>query len=247
MDSRWLRTKEAIMDISVVLNFLILVALSVGGFLLVVGKGAIEAWVRASAEKGAEVAIKNINWPRELAQELEKARGLERQEVRFKSYAGLWAKQRPLAIYDTTVLDRSRTADLTKQLSDWYFSEAGGLMLTQHVRDFYFSLQDLLRTVATASEWKAERVTVEPRDVFRTLLEREGFHHAKQTLDSLDNLEPGEWQEAAKSLGKSWRMDVKKLAASWSRLNPGEQFAVLQQVASTLRTTMVNDVESRLP
>src|SRR5687767_4159763 len=117
--------------------------------------------------------------------------------------------------------------ELSRRLSDWYFEASGGLPLTSHVRDFYFALQDLLRLVATAPEWKAERSEVEPREVFRAVLQREKLHNAMQTPDSLDNLEPGTWQSTAKSLGKEWRKDVVKLAAGWDRLGPGGWFAVL--------------------
>src|SRR5687768_15759945 len=149
------------MDFGVVLEIAILAVLAIGGYLLYVGREAFEAGVKASAEKGVEVAIKNVNWRTELAQELEKARGVERQEIRFKSYGALWTNMRPLAIFDRTVIDRSTSDDLSKRLSDWYFSEHGGLMLTQEVRPFYFALQELLRRVADAQEWEAVR----PSDV----------------------------------------------------------------------------------
>src|SRR4051812_23865363 len=56
---------------------------------------AVMAGAKAAAEEGAKVAIKNANWQIELRQEIEKSRGVERQELRFKSYGNLWKRLRP--------------------------------------------------------------------------------------------------------------------------------------------------------
>jgi len=42
------------------------------------------------------------------------------------------------------------------------------------------------------------------------------------------------------------RAGPRSMRQTASRLQPTERFGVLEQVASTLRTSMVNDVESRL-
>jgi hypothetical protein len=156
-----------------------------------------------------------------------------------------------LAIYDVGVLDNGAAKKLSEQLTDWYFSEEGGLLLSRHVRDFYFALQDLLRAVAAAPEWKAERSHEGPRDVLNRILNRERLSGATETLAYLEGLdgcdgELGKWPDSAASHAKAWRRDVEALAGRWDTLQPMERFAVLQQVASILRTGMVNDVESRL-
>ena len=64
-------------------------------------------------------------------------------------------------------------------------------------------------------------------------------------MAELDRADVREWPPN-QDFGKDWRSDVKKLAASWDDLSPRQRFLVLQQVASVLRTVLVNDVESRL-
>jgi hypothetical protein len=93
------------------------------------------------ARKKAPKRPSKTYWPVELGQELEKSRGVERQELRFKSYGELWKKLRPLAIYSDKPVNRANFGELTEDLSDWYFSECGGMFLLPHVRDFYFALQ----------------------------------------------------------------------------------------------------------
>jgi hypothetical protein len=215
--------------------------------LLTIGRGAVEAWVTKWSEQGAVNAINKANWPEKLAQELEQARGIERQEIRFKSYGALWSNLRPLAIYGPGVLNRSTAETLSKALSDWYFSDCGGLLLTAPVREFYFALQDLLRAITKdGSDWEADRSSEDPEQLFREVLQRESLTGALDTLGKLKTLDISKWPQEARALGKTWRKDIPKLATHWRSLSPPERFAVLQQVGSTLRTSMTNDVESRL-
>jgi hypothetical protein len=235
------------MNLNAILDIVTVAALGFISFLLTVGKGAVEGWVKTSAEKGAETAIYNLNWPQKLAQELEQTRGVERQEIRFQSYGALWANLRPLAIYDSSVVDAATIEKLSKALSDWYFSESGGLLLSAPVRDFYFALQDLLRAITRdGHNWKADRSSDDPRRLFREILQREELAGAITTLEKLEALDIRDWPKVAVALGQMWRKDIPKLATRWSSLGPDERFAVLQQVGSTLRTSMTNDVESRL-
>ncbi len=78
--------------LNTILHLLTLAALAVGSFLL------------ATVKKGTESALL---WPGQFARELEKTRGVERQEQRFKSYGKLWMTLRPLALYDRSVAARS--------------------------------------------------------------------------------------------------------------------------------------------
>jgi hypothetical protein len=243
------------MDASVLVDlFTAVVVTIVGGvvaWLKATTVDAAKAAAEAGAKSGAELAIKNANWPTELQQILERTRGTERQEQRFEAYAQLWKQQRPLAIYDTTRLDTKTAASLSSGLSDWYFSELGGLMLTAHVRDFYFALQDLLRGVGSQPGWRAERFGQDIDSTFRSVLEEAGAHDAIATLDYLKTFEVADkdvsdWPGTAGSHAKKWRTDIGKLVDVWSGLSPRQRFAVLQQVSSTLRTTMTLDVESRL-
>jgi hypothetical protein len=232
------------MDPSVVLQIVTLTIVTLSGIVLAYG--------RASAEKAAQIAVENANWSQKMAQELQKVRGTERQELRFGAYGELWAKQRALALYDANAaaFDGAAARTLQGELSDWYFSPSGGLLLSRQVRDFYFTLQELLRAVGKKPDWRAERSSEKLRNVFLRVLEREGLRDAQATMAYLKDLDepggnPDGWPDEAPALARKWKDDIEKLHARWDDLDPNEQFAVLQQVASTLRTSMVNDVESR--
>jgi hypothetical protein len=231
-------------DVDSVLEVVTLFAVAVGGYFVKTGKDAVASAANAAAEEGAKAGVKAINWPRELAQELEKTRGTERQERRFDAYSALWKKLRRLALYDQAVPDPTSMSDLSRSLSDWYFIEAGGLMLTTQAREFYFALQDLLAAVSE-KEWTAERPSTDPKEGFLELLGGRHLAGAERTMAELDRADVREWPPNPE-FGKDWRSDVKKLAASWDDLSPRQGFIVLQQVASILRTVLVNDVQSRL-
>lgn len=143
-----------------ILQLLTIGLLGLGSYLLVTFKAGTEAAVKRGAELGVEEAFEKLNWTEKLARELQKSRGLERQELRFKSYGALWKELRPLAIYDVAKpeIDNKSGRELVAKLSDWYFSDCGGLLLTAQSRDFYFALQDLLRIIcSTYDNWKADR------------------------------------------------------------------------------------------
>jgi hypothetical protein len=229
--------------ISIVADVLTAVALAVG---VVVWRSLGAAAEQASKDQAAEI-VRQINRAAVLARELEQVRGSERQELRFTSYGTLWAEMRPLAIYDDSPIDRQEMKEMSKNLSDWYFSANGGLMLTSHNRDLYFALQDLVSGVARAeTEWEADRIR-EPRDTFETVLERRGLKDAQALIEHLDNAATQNWPTNDLEEGaRAWRKDVASLAMDWSELDRRERFAVLQQVCSVLRTGLTKDVESRL-
>ncbi len=235
------------MDVlATVLDFVVLGLLAVGLLLW----RSFGAGVEEAAKKGAEEAVARAAWPAVLARELEKVRGSERQELRFTSYGELWAKMRPLAIYDDSTVDQRAMEKMSKKLSDWYFSATGGLMLTTHNRDLYFALQDLVSTVADEKGWEAERVH-EPKPVFEAILARRELDGAQALLGHLEDKTkahrwPGEDLEALEALTRRWRDDVAKLAGDWTAFTGREQFAILQQVCSVVRIGLTNDVESRL-
>ncbi len=234
------------MDANTILNGLILVLLAGGGYLLSLVKTAAETAVKTSAEKGAEAAIQKLQWPAELARELQKTRGVERQELRFKSYGSLWKELRPLAIYDSTPLNHQSLSDLSMRLSDWYFSDCGGLLMTQHVRDFYFSLQDLLReTLAISTDLKVDRSSEDQKELFRNVLQN-SMDAPMSVFTYFEKGDFDDWQKKAVDHGKTWKDGIKKVAAGWTGLTPVQRFAMLQQVGSILRTSLTNDMESRL-
>lgn len=238
------------LELNAILNVLMLVLLVLGGYGLLLLRTATEAAVKTSAEEAAKATIQQFQWPAELARELQKTRGVERQELRFKSYGALWKELRPLAIYDAKVINKKAVGDLSSKLSNWYFSECGGLLLTPQARDFYFALQDLLRaTSRVPEEWDADRSKESEGDqklIFRAVLTAWSADEAVSVLDYFSTGAFEDWQNEATDLGKKWREGIKDIAAAWNELDEGQRFATLQQVGSILRTSLVNDLESRL-
>jgi hypothetical protein len=137
--------------------------------------------------------------------------------------------------------------ELSKNFSDWYFSDTGGLMLTKHNRELYFALQDLVDAVAKAeTDWEAER-TNEPDAPFQDLLQRRDLKAALKLTKHLKEAEAQDWpSDDFDKMANEWRKDIRNLAGSWGEIDSNERFAVLQQVSSVLRTGLTNDVESRL-
>lgn len=237
-------------DSNAILQVLTLGLLALVGYFLKVFKTAAEAAVKTSAEEAAKAAIRERTWAADLARELQKIRGAERQELRFKSYGALWKELRPLAIYDPTRIDNKAVGDLFTKLTGWYFSESGGLLLTPQARDFYFALQDLLRVTSNLpNEWYADR----SKDLeggaditFREILNARNDAEGISVLDYFENRAFEGWDTDAIKFGKPWRRTIKRLGAVWSELSEPQRFAVLQQVGSKLRTGLSNDLESRL-
>lgn len=233
------------MNSSNITEMLVLVVGGLGGLAWRSLKSATE---RASQEQAAEWSAQR-NRAAMLERELEKVRGTERQELRFTSYGELWAEMRPLAIYETSAVNQETMAAMSEKLSDWYFSERGGLMLTSHNRELYFALQDLLSTVSTAKPaWTAKRAREPgPREIFEALLRRRKLIDSITLIERLDEDPLQDWpRNDVEVVARKFRTNVQTLAKDWGTLEDTEQFAVLQQVSSVLRTSLTKDVESRL-
>jgi len=227
---------------------LLAIFMAIGCYFVSLAKTAAEAAAKTSAEEFAKAVAKEIHWPAELARELEKTRGVERQELRYKSYGALWKELRPLAIYDTPVIDKAAVTELSLSLSNWYFSEAGGLLLTSQARDFYFALQDLLRTISNSPhDWVAYRrknSTGNEKELFKGILEKRKSQGAIDALEYLDN-SPKNWQVEAVVHAGYWKADIRVIANDWLQLTGEERWIIMQQVASVLRTSLATDLESR--
>ena len=243
------------LDLHAILDIVTTVLLAIAGYGLFLLRTGTEAAVKTTAEETARATIEQLKWPGELARELQKTRGVERQELRFKSYGTLWQQLRPLAIYDATVINRGAAGKLSTKLSDWYFSENGGLLLTPQARNFYFALQDLLRTTSRFPEdWSADRsedYEGAHKNIFQedVLLAQRNDPAVNGAISTFDYFSAGafeDWREKAADHGKQWREGIDRIAAGWDQLNERQRFATLQQVGSILRTCLVNDLESRL-
>jgi hypothetical protein len=231
------------MDAGTILDLVTVALLAVGVMLW----RSFGAGVEQAARDQATEVVSQLNWPATLSRELEQIRGTERQELRFESYGKLWTAMRPLAIYDDAPVNRDTISKLSRTLSDWYFSEKGGLMLTKHNRDLYFALQDLLRITGSAQQdWSAERAP-KPEVTFDALLKKRRLQRAGALRTHLRDARPRDWPgEELQRLTPDWRAEIATLAAVWEELDERTRFAVLQQVSSALRTGLTNDVESRL-
>ena len=203
--------------------------------------------VKKAAGRGVDEWFDSNRWQAALARELEKVRGTERQELRFTAYGGLWKAMRPLALYDEGVFGRRNAEDLSKALSDWYFSEAGGLMLTSHAREFYFALQSVVGRAAAIPGWEARRGEEDPAAVFERVLSARA-PRVEDVEAHLDGIADADWPaEDTEQIGKNWKTRLEELVeTSWMGLDDNERYAVLQQVSSRLRTVLTKDVESRL-
>jgi hypothetical protein len=213
---------------------------AVTGFL-----GVVWATVQAASTRAVESAIDNANWSTKLGQELEKTRGVARQELRFQSYDRLWTALKPLALYSDEKVDRARIEKLSKDLSDWYFSALGGMYMTPHVREYYFALQDLLAAAARFPDWTATRTAGQEGKRFIEILDERQLEKASTVRKKFQGGPPP--ADALFPDSKSWREDVGRLAGAWSELSDKDRFIVLQQVGSQLRTILATDVESRMP
>jgi hypothetical protein len=230
-------------DLGAVLGWVTAALIAVGVLLWrLVGTGAEQATKAQVDELMVELNRQSV-----LARELEKTRGTERQELRFESYGTLWAEMRPLAIYDTSPINAEEMGTLSSQLTGWYFSAKGGLMLTSHNRDLYFALQDLVQAVGSKPDWQAKRIG-KPKDAFQAVAKRLDLAGAQELMKLLDGVKVSEWPPSdLVEVASGWRKkDVVLLVDRWGELDEGERFAVLQQAASLLRTGLTYDVESRL-
>jgi hypothetical protein len=197
-----------------VLGWVNLILLTVGAILLAAARKGVEV----AAGNAAADAVTRLTWSGELARELQKVRGTERQEARLTSYGDLWARMRPTAIYDRTPFTRAMVADLAESLSDWYFSATGGLLLTTPVRE-----------------------------LFVEFLERSDLGAAKAFMVFLDQRAVDGWPpDDIVERARKWRADIQRIPPLWSGLEPEVRFAIVQQVSSVLRTALSADVESRL-
>jgi hypothetical protein len=194
--------------------------------------GIFELWLKPKIE-GA------------IQQELSRAG--ERQQARFSSYGALWEILKPLAIYSNEEIGRHQTQDLSKRLTEWYFSKEGGMFMTPHVREVYFALQNLLHVTGNmAPDWRAERYNGELLKQLQRLLENRGQYAATQFREVMTRDDLSNWPFIKPNDCKEWGRGVAALADDWQNLNERERFVVLQQVGSVLRSALANDVQSRL-
>jgi hypothetical protein len=225
---------------------------------------------KAEGEERGKLDGYNANWTKKLDQILEQNRGIERQRLRAASYAKLWACTKPLAIYDDSKLSRKDLKELSDTLTEWYFSSNGGMMLTKHVRELYFTLQSLLRaTVGNEPNWQAQRCAEDMKLHLKRVLRKnakaikskggplfdrdnlddEYFEQlvSRITPDAISRAGVCDWPPESLEGFERWRNVITTLGDCeiWNDLSEKDRFAVFQQAGSILRTALSKDLETR--
>jgi hypothetical protein len=169
------------------------------------------------------VTYRVASW--KFRQELEIDSDKNLRDHRITSYKKLWGLLKPLAKYpEPGLLNQSSIRQLAVALREWYFDD-GGLFLSESAREDYFNLQDALKIVLQKQQGTWPSDMDEPINVIylREYLER----NAK------------------------WSPPKELVALAASRLDgsvnvvPNAIIDDLRRLASTLRTTLTQDVLTR--
>jgi hypothetical protein len=188
---------------------------------------------------------------RELARirlDISRQRSTDLLNRRFAAYQRLWLLMQPLAVYTEKTFSADTARSTSKNLTEWYFSENGGLFLSESARDFYFALQDTLKKFAEAPRLQ-NTPHLDGRDTFINMLE---FHPAlsfkyKKCVDCYlaehpERMPPEDWKHLCKALRTYVIEQLAKDPAHGSYL----AFCMTQQVSSALRSRLAHELDSRL-
>ena len=174
---------------------------------------------------------------------VESAHQLNRDLIskRASAYACLWSKMRSLAIYSNESFNSKISERLYEELSNWYFSETGGLFLTNRAREFYFALQNVLQSFGNMNDWDCPERPANPHRLFVTMLE--GMAEENDNIkDVLGKIDPVKWKSSCELIAEHLASLVNKSQAQTG----GLIFASAQQISSILRTNLTYEVHSRL-
>ena len=166
---------------------------------------------------------------------------------RFAAYGELWSRMRTVAIYTKSPFGPIEATALFEDLSTWYFSENGGLLLTSRARDFYFPLQELLRTFGRLTGWRCDPRPTDPEIIFADLLAEISRKDPKlkphvDLVRRPDKLEAKDWKAVCESVSERLESLVDE-----SDPKAGEAiYAAIQQVSSVLRSNLADELRSRL-
>jgi hypothetical protein len=188
-----------------------------GGFLT----GAITVWVSRKERLGA------------LDQSM--------HEKRIQSYPKLVEATAPLALYfpPTKSADPQQCRKIGESMRVWYFTD-GGLILSKEARDAYF---DLARALTYASSFtKKLSVPLFPRDAKK--ISKKQVHDYRNKLKDY-----GVDSEGNKPKYDISRVEKWEFGASGSETHQDflkfKDFLLLQELSSTLRTKLTEDLRSR--
>jgi hypothetical protein len=167
-------------------------------------------------------------------------------EKRIQSYPKLVEATAPLALYfpPKRSVDPQQCRKIGESMRVWYFTD-GGLILSKEARDAYF---DLARALTYASSSKELSVPLFPQDAKK--ISKEQVNDYRKKLKSYevspysrkpkyDISRVEEWQFGAS--GSDTHEDFLKFKDSLKF----KDFLLLQELSSTLRTKLTEDLRSR--
>ena len=178
--------------------------------------------------------------------------------MRYKAYGQLWLRTKSTKLYTTEAFGPKEVFELVDSLSDWYYSETGGILLTNNAKEFYFSLQDLVLAVCDFGKWMCYPRPTDPKEIFDKLLnameltdkESKDLELTGQELkDQVSKattkpqlLDPKKWRKCCRMVSSKL-----KLLVDEAKTDAGSViYAAIQQVASILRTYLSHELGSRL-
>ncbi len=180
--------------------------------------------------------------------DIAKQRSTDLLNRRFAAYGKLWLQMHPLAVYSSETFNADAARSTSKDLSNWYFSDSGGLFLSTTARDFYFALQDTLKTFSDAV--KLQKVPhIDGRNTFTKMLKLDKaiawkYRKCVQAYeDEQPERMPGkDWLHLCRELSPHALKELAKDPVHGSSL----AFCMAQQVSSALRTRLAHELQTRL-
>jgi hypothetical protein len=179
--------------------------------------------------------------------------------MRYRAYGQLWSRTKATMIYTSEAFGPKTVSDFMESLSDWYFSETGGIFLTTMAREYYFSLQDLVQEVCDFGNWRCYPRPPKPKEHFLKLIDALDLENGlkERLMDQLKDrpddqvgvreewhrsIDPAEWRKCCGKVSERLKslLNEKDLKAG------AMVYAAIQQVTSILRTTMVYELGSRV-
>jgi hypothetical protein len=175
-----------------------------------------------------------------VRKQLQEIRGEYDEELRTArrtAYLGLWKAFEPLAVYaPDTAITYKGIITLGVRLRSWYFKDGGGLLSTEQARDSYFLVQDAIDRVAQLPD-PAKVLRPAKRHWTRTDLDG-----SRERLGLKPLTTPDDTAEAR----KTWRRHMAATIEAWPfGVAPDDDFALLQFLASSLRTQLADDLHAR--
>jgi len=171
----------------------------------------------------------------------------DRLSKRFEAYGNLWQCMYPTAIYTALPFGPEQVRGYAEDLSRWYFSPAGGFLLTPEARQVYFPLQGVLGDLGRLSEWTCHPRPNDPEVAFHVFLAdlvKEQPHLAEHVKKM--NRPETVGKEGWKAIGTAISAKLKSMVENDPQKNAGNAvFVAVQQLSSLLRTVVVQDLQSR--